>query len=169
MCNFWSPDPQRCPHLTLAIRAVSLAYLSTIHKSAEISQQARKRYVSALSLTSAVIRCPKARKGNDVLMTVIMLDLFENFALQLQELAVDKNPSDTLRGIDRHIQGALALVQLAGREQREDDIWKKMFGCLYARIEKQCHRTGAEIPGVWMEIRRSVDSDGIVLETTEPC
>jgi hypothetical protein len=92
--------------LTLAIEAVSLAYLwHQVYSDAALAE-ARKRYIAALRMTSKYLKSPKQAAKDTTLMVSLLLDLFE----KIVDSEKDKSWSS-------HTDGAIALVTSRGIEK----------------------------------------------------
>ena len=101
-----SPD-----HLTLAIEAVSLAYLWHHVYSAAALATARERYVSALRLLNKTLKSSKGATKHTTLLSSLVLDLYEKMT--------DNEPR-IKKSWTSHVNGALALVRARGLEQFQD-------------------------------------------------
>ena len=104
-----SPD-----HLTLAIEAVSLAYLWHKVASDTALATARERYVLALQMVNKTLRHSKdAINSTSSLLASLLLDLFEK---------ITDSKSLNNKSWTSHINGALALVRLRGIEKFHDPL-----------------------------------------------
>jgi len=149
MEHFWIARPDHT-HLAMCVRAVSLAYLSFELHSPEILQRARHRYTSALALTNMALRSMKTAMHNATLLTVILLDMTEKFTQILANEAWDNW---------RHLNGALALLQLGGASQFDDIIRLRLFRQLSFTILLRCLRAGKDIPPALLTLRQSINAD----------
>jgi hypothetical protein len=148
MEHFWLARPHHA-HLAVCVRAVSLAYLSVELCSPEILQRARQRYSSALRLTNTALQCLQTAKHNATLLTVLLLDLYEKLTQQLVS-----NSSDN----SKHLDGALALLQLSGASQFDDAIRLRLFRQASMSILLRCLRRGDDIPPDLLSLRQSIDA-----------
>ena len=101
--------PKDCPdHLTLAIEAVSLAYLwHQVYSNAALAA-ARERYILALRMINGALKSPKEATKDNTLLASLLLDLFEKIT--------DSKPRNNISWRS-HVNGALALVRLRGKDQ----------------------------------------------------
>ncbi len=136
-------------YLVVCIRAVSLAYLSYELRSPEILQRARQTYGSTLRLTNAALQNVQTVKHNATLLTVLLLDMYEKLTQQL----VNNITCDT-----KHLDGALALLQLSGTSQFEDVISLRLFRLISMTILVRCLRRGSDVPLELLELQKLVDS-----------
>ena len=148
MENFWLARPHS-PHLAVCVRAVSLAYMSYELRSPEILQHARQRYGLTLSLTNAALQNPQTAKHNATLLTVLLLDLYEKLTQQLVNNFLDDS---------KHLDGALALLQLSGKSQFDDDVRLRIFRQVSMAILLRCLRREEDIPPDLLQLRQSVDA-----------
>ena len=132
--------PANCPeYLTLAIEAVSLAYLwHQVYSDAALTT-AREKYVLALRMTNKALKSSREAIKDTTLMAPLLLDLFE----KITDSQPSKNKSWT-----SHVDGALALVKYRGFAYFEDP---SRFGIL-VRINLHyivgCVATGSPVPDI---------------------
>jgi len=143
MKSFWPPSPND-KYLTFAVRAVSLAYLSSEVRSPDVLQQARKTYGSALALTNKALHSQDIALKNGTLLTVLLLDLFENLT--------NDEPTSTASAT-KHLDGALALLKLRGNAQFQDAVSLAMFQHLSSSLIPSCLERGIAIPKVYLRFR----------------
>lgn len=148
MEHFWVDRP-RHTHLAMCIRAASLALLSYKLNSPEIHGRARKRYTSALQLTNTALQCPQTAKHNATLQTVLLLDLYEKLTKKLLNQPWDDS---------KHLDGAIALLQLSGASQFDDSIRLKLFRQTSMSILYRCLMRGEDIPADLLSLRHCVTS-----------
>jgi hypothetical protein len=98
-------------HLTLAIDAVSLAFLAHQLYSDAALQAAREKYVTALQLTHKAIKCPRTAVKETTLFTSLLLDLFEK---------ITNNERKDAASWASHVNGAFALLKLRGLDHFEN-------------------------------------------------
>ena len=138
-----SPD-----HLTLAIEAVSLAYLwHQVYSDAALAT-ARERYISALRTTNKTLQSPEEATKDTTLLASLLLDLFE----KITDSELRNNKSWT-----SHVNGALALVRLRGLEQFQDP---SEFRVLVRRSNHyiiSCVASGSQVPDEVIAIRAYVE------------
>jgi hypothetical protein len=142
MMNFWRERPQNKP-LVITVRAVSLAYLSVRHQDQNILHRARLRYGSALKLINSDLQTMETAKTNAILMSVLLLDLFEKFNSQL----VGDGSSSS-----KHIDGALALLNL---HNLNDDLRLRMSHQLCLKILLNCVKNGFSVPSELLALHRA--------------
>ena len=98
-------------HLTLAIEAVSLAYLWHQVYSDAALVKARQRYISALHLLSEVVRSSSQASKDATLLAALLLDVFEKIT------GLEHRDDESWMS---HVNGGFALVRLRGLERFED-------------------------------------------------
>lgn len=156
MATFWYKTRPLYPPLTGIVHATSLAYLAALHRSPEILERARRRYSGALRLTrDALEDLQTAVKDNRILLTVLLLALFEKLA---GRVGVQSGGAE--RHAERHMNGALALVRFAGKKQFEDTMRVKMFHWLCMGILLGCLVGEREVPKGLLELRAFVEGSG---------
>lgn len=97
-------------HLTLAIEAVSLAYLwHQVHSNAALVT-AREKYISALRMINQTLSSSGGATKNTTLMASLLLDLFEKIT----------NRESRNKAWTSHMDGAIALVKLRGLDNFQD-------------------------------------------------
>ena len=138
-----SPD-----HLTLAIEAVSLAYLWHQVYSDAALVIARERYISALRMTNKTLKSPKEAAKDTTLLTSLLLDLFE----KITGCERRNNKSWT-----SHINGALALVRLRGLEQFQDPSEFRVLVRLNNHYLISCIASCSPVPDELVAIRTYVE------------
>jgi hypothetical protein len=126
-----SPD-----HLTLAIEAVSLAYLWHKVNSNAALATAREKYISALRLINKTLKTSKGATKHTILMASLLLDLFE----KITESA-PRNQS-----WNSHVNGALTLVRLRGLEQFQDHSDVRVLERLSQNFMISCVASGSPVP-----------------------
>ena len=137
-----SPD-----HLTLAIEAVSLAYLWHQVYSDTALAIARQRYVSALRMTNNALKSYKEATKDSTLLVVLLLDLFE----KIMDSKVQNNKPWTC-----HVDGALALVKLRGLEQFQDPLSVRVLIRLSTNYVINCVASGSPVFDELIAIRAFV-------------
>jgi Fungal specific transcription factor domain len=137
--------PSESPeHLTLAIDAVSLAYLSQHLLSGAALVAARHRYSAALRKTTEALQCPNVAAKNTTLLTTLLLDLFEK---------IINNQPRVIKSWTGHVRGALALVQLRGLGQFQDPVSIRVLARLSTNVLISCVATGSAVPKELRELR----------------
>jgi hypothetical protein len=141
MKQFW-PVSQNDPFLIFTLKAVFLAYFSNEVRSPPILQQARKAYSSALTLTNQALHSQDTALKNTTLLTVLLLDLFENLT------------NDEPNSACKHRDGALALLKFRGPNQFEDPVSLSMFQHLSSNLIPSCLERGVAVPKDFLRLRR---------------
>lgn len=112
--NFLKPyyHPADSPeHLTLAIEAVSLAYIwHQVYSDAALAA-AREKYISAFRKINKALKSSKEATKDTTLMASLLLDLFEK---------ITNSESRSNKSWTSHANGALALVSFRGLEKFKD-------------------------------------------------
>ena len=134
-------------HLTLAIEAVSLAYLWHQVYSDAVLVAARERYVSALHVTNQFLKSSCVQGKDSTLMVALLLDLFEKIT--------DSVPQ-TKKSWVCHIHGGLALVRLRGLEQFQDPFSIRLLVRLCSNYITSCIATGSPVLSKAIAIRAFV-------------
>lgn len=140
--NFLKPyhHPLDSPqHLTLAIEAVSSAYLwyQAYQASADAAlTAARRKYISAMRMLKKVLECPKKAAQESTLLTSLLLDLFEK---------ITGCKSRTDLAWRSHMDGALALVQLRGLEKFRTHSELEILARLSGNYLSSCVANGSSV------------------------
>ena len=127
-------------YLTLAIEAVSLAYLwHQVYSDAALAT-ARQKYVSALSMTNKTLKSSKKVATKDtVLMASLLLDLFEKIT--------DSEPRNN-KSWTSHVDGALALVKFRGLDHFQHPSDFSILVRLSLHYIVGCVASGAPVPEI---------------------
>ena len=134
-------------YLTLAIDAVSLAYLSQRLYSDGALLAARQRYIAALHLTSRALQCPDLAAKNTTLLATLLLDLFEKTI---------NNQPQVIESWTGHMKGALALVELRGLDTFQDPTAIRVLIRLSTNVLISCVATQNPAPRELKELRAYV-------------
>jgi hypothetical protein len=124
-------------------KAVSLAYLSNEVGSPAVQEKARTAYCTALSLTNKALHSQDTAKKDTVLLTVLLLDLFENLTRDETSAA----------SATKHLDGALALIKFRGNKQFEDPVSMSMFTHLSTSLIPSYLSRGLPIPKSFLRLR----------------
>jgi hypothetical protein len=143
-------------HLTLAIDAVSLAYLSQQLSSEAAMVVARQRYIYALRMTNKALQCPNMAARNTTLLATLLLDLFEK--------TINNQPR-VIESWASHIKGALALVELRGLDQFQDATAVRVLVRLSTNVLINCVATRSPAPRELKELRAYITK---LLDATDP-
>ncbi|UNI13607.1 hypothetical protein JDV02_000334 [Purpureocillium takamizusanense] len=112
------------PVLSAAIEAVGMAGLANVSLAPHLEIQARKRYSEALASTQKALNDASSAADDTTLMAVILLGLFETLSFR---------GGDQYCCWETHVKGALALLEIRGREQ----FARERGGQLYTQIRSQ--------------------------------
>jgi hypothetical protein len=134
-----SPD-----HLTLAIEAVSLAYLYHQVYSQAALATARQRYISALRLINKALNSSKEAAKDTTLLASLLLDLFEKIT--------DSEPRNS-KSWRIHIDGSLALVNLRGLERFQGPDELRVLVRLSTNYLISCVASASPVPDELIAIR----------------
>ena len=125
-------------YLTLAIEAVSLAYLWHQVYSDDALATARQKYVSALRMTNKTLKSSeKEATKNTVLMASLLLDLYEKIT--------DSEPRNN-KSWTSHVDGALALVNFRGLDHFQSPSEFGILIRLSLHYVVGCVASGAPVP-----------------------
>lgn len=136
------------PHLTLAIEAVSLAYLWHQFYSEAALVIARERYILALRMTNKVLKFPNEAIKETTLLSSLLLDLFEK---------ITGSKSRTDKSWTSHVSGAVALVKLRGLDQFRDPSEFRLLVRLTNHYLISCVASGLLVPEGLLSIRNYID------------
>jgi hypothetical protein len=144
-------DSPEC--LTLAIEAVSLAYLwyqvyQGSCNSALIA--ARRRYILATRGLNRVLECPEKVAHETTLLTSLLLDLFEK---------ITNSRSRTNRAWQSHMDGALALVQLRGLETFQEHSELEILVRLSGNYLSSCVANGSSVSQALSTIQAHINQN----------
>jgi hypothetical protein len=132
-------------HLSLAIDAVSLAFLSHQVSSQTAKEMGTRKYVEALKKINMAVQDPATAMKISTIEGALLLDLFEKMM----------NPASGMQASRHvHVDGALALVKLRGVENfRESSEIRALLGL--SQNATICALSSAhEIPKEVREIRK---------------
>ena len=104
--------------LPTTVHAVSLARLAWELGRPDLMQQARHAYAKALAETNVALSKPSVAISDAVLVSVLLLSLYES--LVWADTGIPDNWT-------KHTRGALALIQLRGKQQLETELGRQMF------------------------------------------
>ena len=135
-------------YLTLAIEAVSLAYLWHQVCSEAALATARSKYVTALRMTNKALRSSKEATKDTTLMASLLLDLFEKIT--------DNEPRNN-KSWTSHVNGGLALVKFRGLEQFQDPSEFTILVRLSTHYIVSCITSGSPIPDILHAIQGYVE------------
>ncbi|KAH8690834.1 hypothetical protein BGW36DRAFT_440155 [Talaromyces proteolyticus] len=124
-CLFEEVNTDRRVALRWAVYATSYASMSNDQDSEALGDKALHCYGQALSTLVEALAKPEGKADDYILMTVVILDLFEAIHL--------KNPLS--RG--SHAQGMAQILRLRGHDQFYDPRSWSLFRLAHHRIQKQ--------------------------------
>jgi len=157
MQTFYPPRPSMdCRHLTAAVRAASLAFLSNEHHSPLILESARKMYCSALILLNKALSSPHLATQNITLLAVLLLHLFEHLI---------KRGEVPLEPETKHNDGAIAIVRLRGSDQFSTEAGKRMFLQLCSNVILNCIKREVPVPPELIALRTNASR---FMDTSDP-
>ncbi|KAF7188066.1 hypothetical protein HII31_10638 [Pseudocercospora fuligena] len=113
------------PVLDLAIKACGIAALDNVQPLVMGREYSRSIYAQALSLLNGALRDPKRCRSDESLMAVLMLGYFENLTCDGRE---------SIQSWKAHIQGAMQLLQLRGKNQFKSVVGQLLFREIRAQI-----------------------------------
>lgn len=126
-------------YLTLAIEAVSLAYLwHQVYSDAALAT-ARRKYVSALRMTNKSLKSRKEAKTDTILMISLLLDLFEKIT--------DSEPWNN-KSWTSHVNGALSLVNFRGLDQFQQPCEFNILVRLSTHYIVGCVASSSPVPDI---------------------
>lgn len=134
--SLYKPHSDIEGHLSACIEAVGLASLSNELNSLEIAKEAKTRYVLAIRATNAALLVPSRAMKDSTLLSVLLLGLFEAITCTKFNLC----------SWESHIKGAIALIQLRGRQQVESQLGLQLLNQTTTSAAVAAHRSMAEIP-----------------------
>jgi hypothetical protein len=134
-------------HFAESIRALYMVVFSREVFSHSVLQTARRSYGQALSLTNKALQSTQLAMKDTMLLTVLLLDLFENLA--------PKDEPSSLESEKKHIDGAIAVVKLRGSNQFSEPVSLKMFHLLSRNVLMRCLQRGIAVPQDFISLRTS--------------
>ncbi|ROV94612.1 hypothetical protein VPNG_09225 [Cytospora leucostoma] len=133
-----------------AIEAVGLAGLSNVHRDHHLRVEARKRYGRALTKTNCSLSDPTEATSDLTAMAVLFLGQFESMVVESWD-----------QYSRAHIDGALALLKLRGRQQCEREIGVRLFLAFRSQILADCMQRELPVPGSLLEAGKALDNSPI--------
>ncbi|KAE8419654.1 hypothetical protein BDV36DRAFT_250975 [Aspergillus pseudocaelatus] len=141
--------PGYLAHLINAVGLVSLAYQK---KAPALSHEANRAYSWALRDIRTALTDPIEAASDQMLVAVMLLVLYET---------VSGDSENSLRSWDRHVDGALTLVQLRGASQLRNRIGRSIFLNLRTEILINCLQRRLRVPITlinWMSEARNFET-----------
>ncbi|KAL3418076.1 hypothetical protein PVAG01_09791 [Phlyctema vagabunda] len=105
-------------NLLASMKAVGLAGFAHDYKAHSLMVNARQQYIKAIQLTNAALRHPREVKKDSVLMSIMILGIFETVTGCNQK---------SIQAWQDHIHGAAAVVKLRGRDQLLTPAGRRLF------------------------------------------
>lgn len=133
-----------CEALPSTVHAVSLARLSWETQQPGLMQQAKHAYAKALAQTNSALSNPLTATSDAVLVSVLLLSLYETIVW-----ADAGTPDNWIK----HTRGALALIQLRGKQQLDTEVGRLLFTQVANIISVDSMRTGARLSPVLLELQ----------------
>jgi hypothetical protein len=118
------------------ITALGLVCLSNTKGNPEALIPARARYVAALHSINATIRDPGAASADETLLAVLLLGLYED----------NTATSGSLEQWSKHMNGALALLEVRGAKQLNTRIGRQLVTNLRTSIFANCLLKHTSVP-----------------------
>ena len=127
--------------LSNTVAALGMACLSNAMKIPEVMTNANSNYVAALRSINAKVRDPIEVKSDQTLMVVMLLGLYEEvglslvytFCTELTHLQLN-NTSQSMTASTNHINGALALLDLRGKQQLQTHFGVQLINALRTQV-----------------------------------
>ena len=134
-------------HLTRTVDAVSLAYLNYQRHSPLAQEEARIQYITALRLTGAALRTRDLVKKDSTFLAILLLDLYEKIT--------SKEPQYD-GAWAAHLNGALTLVKLRGKQQFTDPSGLRMLVRLSMNLLISCVASDRPVPSEVVSLRAKI-------------
>ncbi|KAL6406562.1 ThiJ/PfpI family protein [Ilyonectria robusta] len=139
-------------HLACSVDAVSLAFTAVQFESQEIMSFAKKRYVAAIQNLGQALRDPKALESNEVLQSVLVLDVYE----KLSNREAHTRPSWM-----SHVQGAMSLVAARGSLNFSNPIACQLTRSVVTTLIISCGAAMVPVPESIISLRKELDVSGV--------
>ncbi|KAF2095425.1 hypothetical protein NA57DRAFT_79152 [Rhizodiscina lignyota] len=123
--------------LSLAISCVGHAVLSNVRSSPQEIMASRQTYANAVRLTSAALQEPASCNAYNMIMTIILLAMFEVITCQ---------DPQSMQAWHSHLEGAVALLNLQGSSLVKDRSGVNLFMQLRSQILVRCAQGSTPIP-----------------------
>ncbi|KAF5618491.1 uncharacterized protein FTJAE_12189 [Fusarium tjaetaba] len=130
-------------YLADLINAVGLSGLAYSKNAPTLVNSARKAFSRALHGICAALVDPSEAASDQMLVAVMLLALYET---------VGSSSNEDLSAWSRHVDGALALIQLRGAGQLRNRIGRSIFLNLRTEILIDCIQRGLEVPKVLIDL-----------------
>lgn len=131
-----------------AVTSVGLAGLAYRRGAPELLMKARRTYGRTLHLTSLSLECPERATEDQTLATTILLALYEVSSPKECEVfefqdthhmlqTINCTTPSALQSWDRHLWGALRLLELRGESQLGHQTGMELFSHLRGHVVRQ--------------------------------
>ncbi|KAF5688650.1 hypothetical protein FDENT_4735 [Fusarium denticulatum] len=130
-------------YLANLINAVGLASLAYSKNAPMLVDSARQAFSRALHSICAALVDPSEAASDQMLVAVMLLALYET---------VSSSSNEDLSSWSRHVDGALALIQLRGAGQLRNRIGRSIFLNLRTEILIDCLQRGLPVPKVLIDL-----------------
>ncbi|GFF32115.1 hypothetical protein IFM46972_03439, partial [Aspergillus udagawae] len=138
-------------YLSSAVDAIGIASLANLHHAPHLRQAAHDKYAFVLREIRLALANPDYISLDQVLVTVMLLNLFETVTCE----------NASLSSWNQHLGGALAIIQLRKPNQLQDSIMRNIFLHLRREIISSCLQQKASIPSTmarWMAEFRTFET-----------
>lgn len=137
-------------HLDVSVDAASLAFMAVRHSNApNLLHLAAERYVTALQLVNKALTTRDRAVGDDTLLAVLLLDLYEKLVCR------DAHSATSWL---RHMKGAIALIELRGEKNLSTHIGRRLAQRLYTCLVISCGVAGVRVPPELDHLKQGLDS-----------
>ncbi|CVK91340.1 related to negative acting factor [Fusarium mangiferae] len=137
-------------YLANLINAVGLAGLAYLRNAPTLINLARQSFSHALRDICAALMDPSEASSDQMLVAVMLLALYETVAF---------NSDGGLSPWSRHVDGALALLQLRGAGQLRNRIGRSIFHSLRSEILINCLQRRLPVPKVLIDFMAEARSN----------
>ncbi|KAH6673320.1 hypothetical protein B0J14DRAFT_47209 [Halenospora varia] len=141
-------------HVIASLRAVSFAYLACNLADSRILWRARQLYSFALRYTNDALKQSSIAKHNTTVLTVILLDLFEKIT---DGAGTEQDGGCVMAKEGKHLEGALAIMKLRGKEQFSDPVSLRMFVHLSSNIVSRSLNQDLDVPKDLISLHRHAE------------
>jgi hypothetical protein len=136
-------------HLTASMDAVALAYLNYQQFTPKVQTEARQHYITALRLMAKALQDPVLAKKDSTILAILLLDLYEKVT----------NREPHYEGAwAAHLQGALALAKMRGKEQFNNPMTVHILLRVSTNHIISCIATNRPVPEDVIALREAITS-----------
>lgn len=140
------------PALQAVIEAAGLAGISNVHHAPSLRSRSKQRYCLALRALKKSLDDPREAVADTTLMTVNLSGLFEFITFE---------DWDHSRAWAAHIAGAIALLQLRGEEQFNNERGGQLFVQLRSQILYACMQHDVPVSPALLQITHMFDTSDL--------